>query len=274
MHRWPHRNPEDPDPGRATKPAPRVGAPGSVEPVLQLQAAVGNAAVTSWLRAGAGPPAPNVQRLWDTEDEEDVPSDEGPAEDNDGGARRTKIAQGSAGRGDDGPVRRGRDRGRFDARPGHRARHPGPARDSGATTRRLRGPRDRRTAQALRIQRDNTPEEPGATREGKPGDIIKAFKPYLEPALKWLEQNVLDALKKIKAGEAVITVIVAAPIIIGPLTQPGPRRLALDQLDGTDVTFGVIPNLKIKPQITDGELRGGTVTYDLAPALRKWGIPF
>ena len=130
------------------------------------------------------------------------------------------------------------------------------------------------TAQALRIQRDNTPEEPGATREGKPGDIIKAFKPYLEPALKWLEQNVLDALKKIKAGEAVITVIVAAPIIIGPLTQPGPRRLALDQLDGTDVTFGVIPNLKIKPQITDGELRGGTVTYDLAPALRKWGIPF
>jgi hypothetical protein len=50
--------------------------------------------------------------------------------------------------------------------------------------------------------------------------------------------------------------------------------LALDQLDGTDVTFGVIPNLKIKPQITDGELRGGTITYDLAPALRKWGIPF
>jgi hypothetical protein len=275
MHRWSHRQPEQADPTQGTKPEPRAGAPGSVEPVLQLQATVGNAAVTSLLRAGVGSPALGIQRLWDTDDEEDVPSDEGPSEDNGGGAPTPEESP------EDQPAEETTDPYAAVETEVTSTLDPSTVLDTLApleTPERQLGdfevPETGETAQALRIQRDNTPEEPGATREGKPGDIIKAFKPYLEPALKWLEQNVLDALKKIKAGEAVVTVIVVAPIIIGPLTQPGPRRLALDQLDGTDVTFGVIPNLKIKPQITDGELRGGTITYDLAPALRKWGIPF
>lgn len=275
MHRWSDRKPEQADTGQATRPAPGIGASADVEPVLQLQASVGNAAVTSLLRAGAKAPALTVQRLWDTDDEEGVPSDDGPSEDEGGAGPAPDESP------EEQPAEETADPFAAVETEVEATLDPGTVID---TLEPLETP-DRQvgdfevpdtggTVQALRVQRDNTPEEPEQTREGKPGDIIKAFKPYLEPALKWLEQNVLDALKKIKAGEAVITVIVAAPIIIGPLTQPGPRRLALDQLDGTDVTFGVIPNLKIKPQITDGQLRGGTITYDLAPALRKAGIPF
>ena len=274
MHQRSHRKPEQADPAQAMKPALHGAAPESVEPVLALQASVGNAAVTSLLRAGGTVPTLNVQRLWDTDDEEDVPSDEGPSQDDGGGPTPEESPE-------DRPAEETADPYVAVETEVAMTLDPGTVLDTLApleTPDRQLGdfevPESGETAQALRIQRDNTPEEPGPTREGKPGDIIKAFKPYLEPALKWLEQNVLDALKKIKAGEAVITVIVAAPIIIGPLTQPGPRRLALDQLDGTDVTFGVIPNLKIKPTITDGQLRGGTITYDLAPALRKAGIPF
>ena len=261
--------------GQAAKPAPRDGAPASVGPVLALQASVGNAAVTSLLRAGAGVRALTVQRLWDTDDEEDVPSDEGPSEDGGGTEPAPDEAPGEQPAEDTGdPYAAVQTEVTATLDPGAVIDTLEPLETPDRQLGDFEIPDTGGTVQALRIQRDNTPEEPGQTREGKPGDIIKAFKPYLEPALKWLEQNVLDALKKIKAGEAVVTVIVAAPIIIGPLTQPGPRRLALDQLDGTDVTFGVIPNLKIKPQITDGQLRGGTITYDLAPALRKWGIPF
>jgi hypothetical protein len=124
------------------------------------------------------------------------------------------------------------------------------------------------------VQRD-PPDGPGpAPRAGGPGDILKALMPFLQPALDRLLANVTDAIARLKAGEKVATVVVLAPIVIGPLTQPGPRRLALDQLDGTDVTFGAVPNLQVKPIITDGQLKGGSVTYDLAPALRKLGLPF
>lgn len=275
MHQRSQRKPEQGDTRQATNPASRIGAPASVEPVLQLQASAGNAAVTSLFRAGAGSPALTLQRLWDTDEEEGVPSDEGPSEDGGGAGPAPDETPGEQ------PAEETSDpyaavetevAATLD--PGTVIDTLGPLETPDRQLGDFEIPDTGGTVQALLIQRDNTPEEPGPTREGKPGDIIKAFKPYLQPALKWLEQNVLDALKKIKAGEAVITVIVAAPIIIGPLTQPGPRRLALDQLDGTDITFGVIPNLKIKPQITDGQLRGGTITYDLAPALRKAGIPF
>jgi len=135
-------------------------------------------------------------------------------------------------------------------------------------------PEEGLTAQAMHIQRDNTPQEPAPTREAKVGDVIKAIKPYLKPALDWLEENVVKTLKKIEAGEAVISIVVIAPIIVAPLTQKEPRNLALDQLDGTDITFGKIPNFKLEPKINNGQVTGGVITYDLAPALRKAGIPW
>jgi hypothetical protein len=128
------------------------------------------------------------------------------------------------------------------------------------------------TAQALLIQRDPPAQGDPVPRPGTPGDVLKALMPYLQPALDRLKASVLDALARLKTGEKITTAAVAAPIVILPLTQPGARRLALDQLDGSDITFGVIPNLQIRPSIGDGQVRGGTVTYDLAPALRKWGI--
>jgi hypothetical protein len=279
MHSWSHRKPDPADAERTGEPSPRVALSATVGPVLELQATVGNAAVTSLLR-GPGGAGPSVQRLWDTDEDEDVPSDEGPsdqgpAEDGGGGGAAPDEApedQPSEETGD--PFAAVESEVSETLDPGTVVDTLAPYETPDEELGDFEVPDNGTTAQALRIQRDNTPEEPKPTREGKPGDIIKAFKPYLEPALKWLEENVLDALRKIKAGEAVVTVIVAAPIIIGPLTQPGPRKLALDQLDGTDVTFGLIPHLQIKPQITDGQLRGGTVTYDLAPALRKAGIPF
>ena len=274
MHSWSHRKADRADAERTREPSPRVDVSATVGPVLQLQATVGNAAVTSLLR-GAAVAGPSVQRLWDTDEDEDVPSEEGPSEDGGGGGPAPEEAPG------DEPAEEAPDPFAAVESEVSGALDPGTVVDTLApyeTPDEQLGdfevPDNGTTAQALRIQRDNTPEEAKPAREGKPGDIIKAFKPYLEPALKWLEENVLDALRKIKAGEAVVTVIVAAPIIIGPLTQPGPRKLALDQLDGTDVTFGVIPHLELKPIIKDGELKGGTVTYDLAPALRKWGIPW
>jgi hypothetical protein len=274
MHDWSKRKADELDVDGASVPAARVAAPAGVEPVLRLQAAAGNAAVAALLRS-PGRGGPVVQRLWD--DDEETPSggepEAAPAPEESPGGGADPSPEMPA------PAENGNTYGAVESQVTQ-------ALDPDTVVERLgtlaasdelgdfEVPGNGVTAQALLIQRDNTPEEPKPTREGKPGDVIKALKPYLEPALKWLEENVLEALRKIKAGEAVVTVIVAAPIIIGPLTQPGPRRLALDQLDGTDVTLGLIPHFQLKPIITDGQLRGGTMTYDLAPALRRAGIPF
>ena len=233
-----------------------VSAPGdSRAPVLRLQATAGNAAVAALI---ASRRTPTIQRLWDTDEENEEPHDsdaQTPAED----------------RGDDGAVQSEIER----------SLHPDTVVDSLAPIAGqdeelgdYESPGSGPTAQALFIQRDPPDAEPPPTRAGGPGDVLKALMPYLKPALDKLKADVLETLAKLKAGEAVATAIVVAPILIGPLTQPGPRKFALDQLDGTDVTFGVIPNLQLKPQISDGQLRGGTLTYDLAPALRKLGVPW
>lgn len=255
------------------------------EPVLGLQATAGNAAVTALLRRTGDV---RVQRLWD-DDEENW--DDGAGGEPEGGQPESGPAPDNEPAPDDEPGSPAGDRpdggvpdagalgqveaqARADLDPPSviEALAPIAAGDEGLGD--LPTPGDGITAQALLVQRD-PPDGPGpAPRAGGPGDVLKALMPFLQPALDRLLANVTDAINRLKTGEKIATVVVLAPIVIGPLTQPGPRRLALDQLDGTDVTFGVVPNLQVKPSIVDGQLRGGTVTYDLAPALRKLGLPF
>ena len=254
-----------------------------MDPLLKLQATAGNLAVTGLLRPSTGVGAVTIQREEADEDEEvaseAAPVEEGPVEDS-GEASGGGAEPGSDGPSDATPDGDGADFGAVESEVTDTLEPSSVTATLSSLETSDQGPGDFNVpdnsvvAQALRIQRDTPPEEPAPTRPGGAGDLIKAFKPFLEPALKFLEENVLAAIKKIKAGEAVVTVVIAAPILIGPLTQPGPRKLALDQLDGTDITFGLIPNLQLKPQISDGQLKGGTLTYDLAPALRKAGIPF
>ncbi len=248
---------EQADPERTTQPVVQSALPANVASVIRLQAVVGNAAVAGLLRRRS---APTVQRLWDTDDESGKSSGDEPAADE-------PAADDSAIDAIQVDIQADLDP---DSVVGTLAPYAAPDEELGD----FEVPDNGVTAQALLAQRDGPTDEAPPPKAGSAGDVIKALMPYLKPAIDFLKQNVLDALAKIKAGEAVATVIVAAPIVIGPLTQPGPRRLALDQLDGTDVTFGLIPHLQLKPQITDGQLRGGTLTYDLAPALRKAGIPF
>lgn len=261
-------------PGRVTRP----GTAPHVEPALGLQAAAGNAAVTSLLRRTGDL---HVQQFWEEDEEavdgggepEEAPAPaEGPAPDD-----ATEPADAGSGEGD---VAGSPDLGEVEARartdldPAAVLETLAPYADTGSGPGDDATPGDGATAQALFVQRE-PPDGPGpAPRAGGPGDVLKALMPFLQPALDRLLANVTDAIARLKAGEKIATVVVLAPIVIGPLTQPGPRRLALDQLDGTDVTFGAVPNLQVKPIITDGQLKGGTVTYDLAPALRKLGLPF
>ncbi len=254
-----------------------------MDPLLKLQTTAGNLAVTGLLRPSTGVGAVTIQREEADEDEEvaseEAPAEEGPVEDS-GEAGGAGSEPGSDGPTEATPDGDGADFGAVESEvtdtlePSSVTATLSSLETSDQGPGEFNVPDNSVVAQALRIQRDTPPEEPAPTLPGGAGDLIKAFKPFLEPALKFLEENVLAAIKKIKAGEAVVTVVVAAPILIGPLTQPGPRKLALDQLDGTDITFGLIPNLQLKPQISDGQLKGGTLTYDLAPALRKAGIPF
>jgi hypothetical protein len=258
---------DQPEAERTSQPSARPGLPADVAGVIRLQAIAGNTAVTGLLHGRA---APSIQRLSDTDEESgesgsdetatDQPATDQPAAGDAGGVDSAIDAIQSDVQADLDP----------DSVVSSLAPYAAPDEELGD----FEQPDNSVTAQALLLQREPPNDEPPPTKAGSAGDVIKALMPYLKPALDFLKQNVLDALAKIKAGEAVATVIVAAPIVIGPLTQPGPRRLALDQLDGTDVTFGLIPHLQLKPQITDGQLRGGTITYDLAPALRKAGIPF
>ena len=283
MQGWSRRKPEELEAGRTRTSAARGREGAAIDPLLRLQATAGNLAVTGLLRPGTGTGAVTVQRE-DADEDEDVasevaPAEEGPVEDS-GEASGAGPEPGSDGPSDATPDGDGADFGAVESEVTETLEPSSVTATLSSLETSDQGPGDFNVpdnsvvAQALRIQRDTPPEEPAPTRPGGAGDLIKAFKPFLEPALKFLEENVLAALKKIKAGEAVVTVVIAAPILIGPLTQPGPRKLALDQLDGTDITFGLIPNLQLKPQISDGQLKGGTLTYDLAPALRKAGIPF
>jgi hypothetical protein len=263
--------------GLASRPAPAL----HVEPILGLQATAGNAAVTSLLRRTGDI---RLQRLWDDDEEnetapeggepEEAPaSADGPAP---AGESPTPADPGSSDGGapDAGVLAEVESQARADLDPPTVLEALAPFADTGSGLGDYPTPGDGITAQALLIQRD-PPDGPGpAPRAGGPGDVLKALMPYLQPALDRLLANVSDAIARLKLGEKIATGVVLAPIVIGPLTQPGPRRLVLDQLDGTDVTFGVVPNLQVKPIITDGQLKGGTVTYDLAPALRKLGLPF
>ncbi len=258
---------EQPEAERTTQPAVGPGLPANVASVMRLQAIAGNAAVTGLLRGGSGR---TIQRLWDTDEESgesgtDETADETPGSDEPAADEPAAI---------DSAIDAVQAGVQSDLDPNSVVETLAPYAASDEQLGDFEVPDNSVTAQALLIQRDPPTDEPPPTRAGGAGDVIKALMPYLKPALDFLKQNVLDALAKIKAGEAVATIIIAAPIVIGPLTQPGPRRLALDQLNGTDVTFGVIPNLQLKPLITDGQLKGGTLTYDLAPALRKAGISF
>jgi hypothetical protein len=270
------------EPGRpASLPghAPRPSAAPNLDPVLGLQATAGNAAVTALLRRTGDL---RVQRLWDDDEDNDAagggepeggPTPEGgPAPDDGAGAPADPAADGGVPNA--GALGEVETQARADLDPSRviDALAPYATGDEGLGD--YPTPGDGVTAQALFVQRD-PPDGPGpAPRAGGPGDVLKALMPYLQPALDRLLANVTDAINKLKTGEKIATAVVLAPIVIAPLTQPGPRRLVLDQLDGTDVTFGVVPNLQLKPSIKDGQLRGGTVTYDLAPALRKLGLPF
>lgn len=275
----------DPDrePGRADPASSRAARPASlphVQPALGLQATAGNAAVTSLLRR-TGDIA--VQRLWDDEDEESVGGaqepEEVPAPDETSVPDAATEVPGDGGSADGGAPDAGvlagvEDQARADLDPSAVLGTLAPLAETGSGLGDLPAAGDGSTAQALVAQRE-PPDGPGPEpRAGGPGDILKALMPFLQPALDRLLANVTDAIARLKTGEKIATVVILAPIAIGPLTQPGPRRLALDQLDGTDVTFGAVPNLQVKPIITDGQLKGGTLTYDLAPALRKLGLPF
>ncbi len=244
----------------------RLTASEGLRPVLRLQATAGNAAVTALLRDTRGR---SVQRLWDTEDE---PADRGAGEAADTEPGESTPEDGGAADHEAIDAVRSEVEAKLD--PAAIVDTLAPYTASGGGLGDYETPGTGETAQALRIQRDPADQEGPPPRPGGPGDVLKALMPYLQPALDRLKANVLDALARLKAGEKIATIVVVAPIVIGPLTQPGPRRFALDQLNGTDVTFGVIPNLQIKPNIGDGQLRGGTLTYDLAPALRKLGVPW
>jgi hypothetical protein len=263
---------------------PQRGAAGTTaadaerHPVLGLQSSAGNAAVTALLGAAR---RPNVQRLVDPDDETVEPET---GESATSGESGETAESGQTAEGAEAEAGGAADSGAFDAVQSEVEADLDPAAVTDAlaplaTSSQGQGPGDFEvpetgvTAQALAIQRD-PPDQPEPPRPGSPGDVLKALMPFLQPALDRLKANVLDALSRLKLGEKIVLTVVTAPIVLAPLTQPGPRRFALDQLDGTDVTFGVIPNLKVAPSITDGQLRGGTVTYDLAPALRKAGLPF
>jgi hypothetical protein len=250
----------------------------STHPLLDLQSGVGNAAVTSLLR-GAG--AASLQRLSDGDDEDQEPTVEAPAEDTGPAedAEAGEVDSGDSGQEPEGEIT---PEGGIDAVEAHVDAELDPAAVLAALAPYAasdEGPGDYEmpagdTAQALFIQRDQPGEEAPATRPASPGDVLKALMPFLQPSLDRLKESVLKALSSLKTGEKVGAIIFAAPFVVAPLTQPGLRRFGLDQLDGTDVTFGVVPNLRITPSITDGQLRGGTATYDLAPLLRSAGIPF
>jgi hypothetical protein len=279
----------DREPGRPDSLPSRAVAPSSapmLDPVLGLQATAGNAAVTALLRRTG---EIRVQRIWDDEQEDGdagggepeqgpAPGD-GPTPDEGSGSpggAEPGSGEPDAGSGAPDATALGdvEAQARTDLDPAAviNALAPYATGDDGPGDYPMPG--DGTTAQALFVQRD-PPDGPGpAPRAGGPGDVLKALMPYLQPALDKLLANVTDAINRLKTGEKIATAVVLAPIVIAPLTQPGPRKFALDQLDGTDVTFGVVPNLQVKPSITDGQLRGGTVTYDLAPALRKLGLPF
>ncbi len=275
----PDREPDRSDTafGVASRPAP---AP-RVEPVLGLQATAGNAAVTSLLRRTGDV---RVQRLWDDDEvdetapegdepEEAPASADGPAFD-DGSPVPADPGAADGGGADAGALAEVEAQARTDLDPSRVLDTLAPLVETGSGLGDFPTPGDGITAQALVVQRE-PPDGPGpAPRAGGPGDVLKALMPFLQPALDRLLANVTDAIARLRTGEKIVTVVVLAPIVIAPLTQPGPRRLALDQLDGTDVTFGAVPNLQVKPIIADGQLKGGTVTYDLAPALRKLGLPF
>jgi hypothetical protein len=280
----------DRDRERRARPAtPGSGHSGHPEGdrILGLHAAAGNAAVVSLLHRAGGIA---VQRLWDDEQDED--STESEVTDAEPVTEETQGEAGDATDAGAGPAADeavedagSADAGALDAAEAAVTEDLDPPRvvgtlgslaagDEGSGPGDFPVPGDGITAQALVIQRD-PPDGPGpAPRPGGPGDVLKALMPFVQPALDRLLADVLATIRKLKTGEKIAATIVIAPILIGPLTQPGPRRLALDQLDGTDVTFGVIPNLQLKPSITDGQLRGGTLTYDLAPALRRLGVPF
>ena len=263
--------------GLASRPAPAL----QVEPVLGLQAAAGNAAVTSLLRRTGDI---RLQRLWDDDEEKETAPEGGEPEEAPGPADGPAPADGSPtpadpGSGDGGAADAGalaevESQARADLDPPSVLGALAPYAEGSSGLGDYPSTGDGTTAQALFVQRD-PPDGPGpAPRAAGPGDVLKALMPYLQPALDRLLANVTDAIARLKAGEKIATAVVLAPIVIAPLTQPGPRKLALDQLNGTDVTFGVVPNLQVKPTITDGQLKGGSVTYDLAPALRKLGLPF
>ena len=282
---------------RPSEPEPLSG----LDVVLGLQSTAGNAAVSAYLRGGVGSPgaAPGaggiaVQR--DEDDDEDgggTPDESGSGETDSGETNETSGATdetsggGDAGGGDSGSgagteteadtdTNAAFDQAESDLEDQLRPENVIDQLSVVALNDRAGGDSSGESpvAQALAMQRDTPPGPEPAPKAGGISDVIDALMPFLQPVLDRLKEAVLRDLRRLKAGEAVATIVVALPIIIGPLTQPGPRRLALDQLNGTDITFGVVPNLKISPTITDGQLRGGTVTYDLAPFLRSRGIPF
>jgi len=259
-------------PGSARAPGVRRDATGPAQPVLGLQATAGNAAVTSLLLQTG---AVSIQRLRDNDDEDENAqgddSTDGAAQDDRSGATATDTDTRPA---DATSIDAAQSKVEADLDPATVTDQLAAFATRGGDLGDFETPDTGGTVQALLIQRDPPDGADPGPRPGGPGDVLKALMPFLQPALDRLLANVKDAFAKLKTGEKIAATIVIAPILIAPLTQPGPRRLALDQLDGTDVTFGVIPNLQLKPSISDGQLRGGTLTYDLAPALRGLGLPF
>lgn len=283
------RAPEDEARRRPAAPAEAADGPTIESRVLGLQATAGNAAVTSLLHPGQGGAGlgvgVSIQRLWDDEAETDADDDGGgdTDTDTDGGVPDEGGAPDTSGGGDDGGTAASADTAQLDQAASDVAAQLDPPKvmdelstlaSPGSEPGDYPLPADGDTAQAMFIQRDPPDGSGPTTRPGGPGDVVKALMPFVRPALDKLLADVLATIRKLQAGEKVAATIVIAPIVLAPLTQPGPRRLALDQLDGTDVTFGVIPNLQLKPSISDGQLKGATLTYDLAPALRKLGVPF
>jgi len=275
----PDREPRRSDTARGNVAAPAPAPAPGAGPVLGLQASAGNAAVTSLLRRTGDV---RVQRLWDDEEVDEAgpegdETEEAPAEApalDDGAPAASEAGAPDGAVADDEAFAQVEAQARTDLEPAVVLDTLAPVASEGSGLGDFPAAGDGVTAQALLVQRE-PPDGPGPEpRAGGPGDVLKALMPFLQPALDRLLANVTDAIARLKAGEKIVTVVVLAPIVIAPLTQPGPRRLALDQLDGTDVTFGAVPNLQVKPIITDGQLKGGTVTYDLAPALRKLGLPF
>jgi hypothetical protein len=162
------------------------------------------------------------------------------------------------------------------------------------------------SVQAINIQRDPpppsagpppsgpTPQQPGApdasapAKPGSPGDVLKAVSqlPEVQQCLKDVKQQVVVQWDKLKAdpvaltSTATISAMIAAGVIGGVASSPGPRNAALNFAFGKDIPLPVpssvggtqLPGLSFKVLGSNGRANGLVFTLDFAQVL-GWKQP-